>query len=109
MPLSPDIVRIVRSVVGFATEEKLHHNPLRISVNSLGLLNVLYILWHFLFRPFSPFTLLFLSPFCFWAILSESMFHSSLVILFLHPWQYATVLLACQTLLLYITLVPVLV
>src|SRR6218665_1437315 len=71
---------------------------MRICVNSLGLLNVLYILRHFLFHPFSPCTpICFLSQFCFRAILSESMFHSALVILFLHPWQYATVLLACQT------------
>src|SRR6218665_2075565 len=104
---SPAIVRIVRRVLGLPQEQKLHHNPLRISVNSLGLLNVLYILLHFLFHPFSP--ICFLSQFSFRAILSESMFHSALVILFLHPWQYATVLVACQTLLLYMTLVPVLV
>src|SRR6218665_1848260 len=81
---------------------------MRICVNSLGLLNVLYILRHFLFHPFSPCTpICFLSQFCFRAILSECMFNFALVILFLHPWQYATVLLACQTLLLYMTLVPV--
>src|SRR6218665_1885637 len=71
---------------------------MRICVNSLGLLNVLYILRHFLFHPFSPCTpICFLSQFCFRAILSESMFHSALVILFLHPWQYATVLLGSRT------------
>src|SRR6218665_2909054 len=35
---------LFEELLALPQEQKLHHNPLRISVNSLGLLNVLYIL-----------------------------------------------------------------